>query len=387
VIGLIADQTGSTKPIGNQFIRGAKTAAKLFGPINGRPVKFIVEDGNGFSASTAAAKAIKLKNKDRAVAIIGMAAGECSGAQSVANRVQLPMIGTSCVIQEIVGKNCNPWFYNGDPSPLGLAQAMKVVLPDQVPGLIGSRWAVIGDDPGWSQSVADYWNQVPGAKPAGVEIAPFGTTDWGPYIAKLEATKAKALLLAVSFGVQYPAFLQQANAAGLLDDMRPVAPLGFPENGMVPGYGERASQKTVDALLKVDVVWQYGAPWTEIQKSPQGKKYVDLFYKTYKAPPAAQANMQMNNTWRMLTAIKEVGTDPKKIAEKLATPIKTPYYDKPQGVQSGSRQIDVPAFVTKLKKLPKEQYGVQYANEVQQVIPASKVIGSAQDYGCKLPSL
>lgn len=388
-IGLIADQTGSTKAIGNQFIRGATAAAKVFGPINGRPVKFVVEDGNGFSAATTAAKAIKLKTQDKAVALLGMAAGECSGGLAVAKRIQIPQIGTSCVIQEIVGKDCSPWFLNGDPSPLGLATAMKVVLPKALPGLIGSKWVVIGDDPGWSKSVASYWNEVPGARPAGVEIAPFGTTDWGPYIAKLKASGAKAVLLAVSFGVQYPAFLQQANAAGLMDKMKFVAPLGFPENGMVPGYGERASAATVDALGKVFVVWQYGAPWTYIAKaSPLGKKYVDTFYKMYGAPPAAQANMQMDNTWRMLTAIKAAGPDnPKGIMEYLRkTPVKSPFYSEPIGVQPGGAQLLKPAWVTKFEKLDKKQYGVDHANVIKEIVPAPKVIPSAQEYGCQLGS-
>ncbi len=46
-IGIIADITGSTKTIGDQFINGSEAAAKVFGPVNGRPVKFIVEDGGG----------------------------------------------------------------------------------------------------------------------------------------------------------------------------------------------------------------------------------------------------------------------------------------------------------------------------------------------------
>ncbi len=393
VIGLIADETGSTKAIGDQFIRGALAAAKVFGPINGRPVKFVIEDGNGFSAATTAAKAIQLKTQYHAVALLGMAAGECSGAIAVANRIQIPMIGTSCVIQEDVGKNCNPWFLNGDPSPLGLATAMKVILPKALPGLIGSRWVVIGDDPGWSQSVANYWDQVPGAKPAGVEIAPFGTTDWSPYIAKLQASGANAVLLAISFGVQYPAFLQQANAAGLMDKMKFVAPLGFPEDGMVPGYGELASQMTVDALQKVFVVWQYGAPWTYILNNPalggMGKKFVDTYYKMWGAPPAAQSDMEMDNTWRMLTAIKAVGdpTNAKAIMEYLRRPIQTPFYSEPMSVQPGGVQILKPAWVTKLAKLPHPQYGAAYANEIQQIVPASQVYPSAQVYGCHLGPL
>jgi ABC-type branched-subunit amino acid transport system substrate-binding protein len=219
---------------------------------------------------------------------------------------------------------------------LGLATAMKVVLPKTLPGFIGRKWVVIGDDPGWSASVGQYWDKIPGASTAGIELAPFGTTNWAPYIAKLKASGAQGLLLAISFGVQYPTFMQQANAAGLFKQMKFVAPLGFPEDGMVPGYGETASNKTVAALLKTFVVWQYGAPWTYLIKSPMGKKYVDTYYSMFHSAPPAQANMQMDNTWRMLTAIKEAGPDnPKGIMADLRKPILSPYYTKPIGVQPG----------------------------------------------------
>src|ERR1700690_291717 len=37
-VGIIADLTGSTKTIGEQFINGSEAAAKVFGPIDGRGV-------------------------------------------------------------------------------------------------------------------------------------------------------------------------------------------------------------------------------------------------------------------------------------------------------------------------------------------------------------
>ena len=46
-IGIIADMTGSTKTIGEQFINGSEAAAKVFGPIDGRPVKFVVRGRRG----------------------------------------------------------------------------------------------------------------------------------------------------------------------------------------------------------------------------------------------------------------------------------------------------------------------------------------------------
>jgi len=101
-VGIIADMTGSTKTIGEQFINGSVAAAKVFGPIDGRSVKFVSEDGGDFSASTAAAKVIQLKTQDHATAVLGMASSECEGAISVAGRVQIPMIGNSCSIQDVV---------------------------------------------------------------------------------------------------------------------------------------------------------------------------------------------------------------------------------------------------------------------------------------------
>lgn len=47
-IGLVIDTTGSTKAIGDAFSRGAEAAAKMFGPIDGRPVQFVIENGQGF---------------------------------------------------------------------------------------------------------------------------------------------------------------------------------------------------------------------------------------------------------------------------------------------------------------------------------------------------
>ena len=63
----------------------------------------------------------------------------------------------------------------------------------------------------------------------------------GPNTARLKASGAKAVLLAISWGSQYAAFVDQANAAGLYNQMKIVAPVGFPENSMIQGYGASAS--------------------------------------------------------------------------------------------------------------------------------------------------
>jgi ABC-type branched-subunit amino acid transport system substrate-binding protein len=382
-LGIIADTTGATQTIGDQFINGSEAAAKLFGPINGHAVKFVVQNGGDFSASTTAANVIQLKTQDNVAGVVGFASSECEGAISAANRVQIPMIGNSCSIQQVVGSDCNYWFINGAPSPAEDAKAMAVSAQQQFPGLIGQKWVVIGDDPGWSQSVAQYWDSIPGAKTAGVQIAPFGTVDWTPYIAKLRASGAKAVLVAISWGVQYAAFLQQANAAGLFNQMRIVAPVGFPENSMVPGYGTAATSTTVQALLKTNVLSQYGGSWTYIDQTPLGHSFDQLFYNTYHYPPTTQANVAMADTWMLLSAIKKVGTDNKKLMQALTTQsFQTPYWNKPLSVQAGGRQLNVPAFATKFEKLAHPQYGVSYANKVLFVMPPSSVVGSAESYGC-----
>ena len=386
-VGIIADRTGSAKIVGDQFVNGAKVAGELFGPIDGRPVRFVVEDGGGFSAATSAANVIKLKNQDKAVAVLGFASSECQGATSVANRVQIPMIGNSCSIQDLVGKSCNSWFINGGPSPAMAAKTMAVSAQKQFPGLVGKPWAVIGDDPGWSRSVAEYWGAVPGAKRPDVEIAPFGTVEWGPYIAKLKATGARAALVAISWGVQYGAFMRQADEAGLFEQMEIVAPNGFPENSMIPGYGAKASASTVDALSKAAILAQYGGSWTHTEQNPMGKKFNELFYKTYKYAPTTQANIQMADTWVLLSAIKKVGTDPRKLMDALTTDsFETPYWSEPLKVQAGGRQLEVPSFATKLERLKQPKYGVEYANSVEFVIPPTETVESAKSYGCSLPA-
>jgi ABC-type branched-subunit amino acid transport system substrate-binding protein len=386
-IGIIADRTGSSKTIGDQFINGSEAAAKLFGPIDGRQVHFVVEDGGNFSASASATNVIQLKEQDNAVAVLGFASSECEGAISVANRVQIPMLGNSCSIQDVVGSNCNYWFINGAPSPAVDAKAMAISAQKQFPGLIGKKWVVIGDDPGWSKSVAQYWDAVPGAKSASVQIAPFGTVDWAPYIAKLRASGAKAVLVAVSWGVQYAAFLQQANSSGLFKQMQVVAPVGFPENSAVPGYGAPASASTVAALLKTKVLSQYGGSWTYDETNPTGKAFDQLFYRTFHYPPTTQANVAMADTWMLLSAIKDVGTSSNTLLQKLVTgSFTTPYWSQPLKVQPGGRQLEVPAFATKFVKLSTPQYGVSYANKVLFAMPPSTVVGSASSYGCHVAS-
>lgn len=382
-VGIIADMTGSTKTIGSQFINGSEAAAKVFGRIDGRPVKFVVQNGGDFSASTTAANVIQLKTQDNVAAVLGMASSECEGAISAAGRVQIPMIGNSCSIQDVVGSNCNYWFINGGPSPAEDAKAMAVSAQKQFPGLIGQKWVVIGDDPGWSQSVAQYWDSVPGARHAGVEIAPFGTVDWTPYIAKLKASGARAVLVAISWGVQYAAFLQQAHAAGLFSQMQIVAPVGFPENSMVPGYGTAASNSTVQALLATKVLSQYGGSWTYVDQTPTGQRFDQVFFNSYGYPPTTQANIAMADTWVLLSAIKAVGTDPHKLMQALTTrSFQTPYWTQPLSVQSGGRQLNIPAFATKFEKLGTPKYGVSYANKVLFVMPPSSVVGSGTSYGC-----
>lgn len=388
-IGILADLSGATKTIGTQFVNGSIAAAKVFGPVNGRTVKFVVGAGQDFSASAAAAKVLQLKEQDNVSAVVGFASSECLGAASVANRAQIPMIGNSCSIQQIVGPACNYWFINGGQNPAEAAKGFAASAAKQFPGLIGEKWVVVGDDPGWSDSIAQYWDAIPGATHAGVEVAPFGTTNWAPYIAKLRASGARAVLLAVSWGAQYVAFLQQADAEGLFDQMAIVAPNGFPENSMVPGYGAPASSATVDALLKAKILTQYGGSWTYLMKTPMGTKFVNMFYKLYGYPPTTQANVAMVDTWILLSAMKQVGTDPRAVMAKLTTAsFTTPYYSEPVQVQPGGRQLELPMFATKFVKLGRPEYGVQYANKVLFTIPGSQAVGSAASYGChvKAPS-
>jgi ABC-type branched-subunit amino acid transport system substrate-binding protein len=215
-----------------------------------------------------------------------------------------------------------------------------------------------------------------------VEIAPFGTTDWAPYIAKLKASGAAAVLLAVSWGAQYTSFVQQAMAQGLYDSMQVVAPVGFPDE-MLPGYGADGSEKTVQALQQTKVLAEFGGSWTFESQYPDRKKFNQLYYDMYKHPPTTQANLAMASAWMLFDAMNKAGTDPQKLMEALTTEsFQTPYSKEALKVQPDGRQVEMPMYATKLVKLPAKQYGVDYANETLFTMPSDQVVDSAADLGC-----
>ena len=115
-----------------------------------------------------------------------------------------------------------------------------------------------------------------------------------------------------------------------------------------------------------------------------GRRFNALFYKTYHYPPTTQANVAMADTWMMLEAIKQAGTtSAKPLMQKLTTgSFQTPYWTKPLSVQADGRQLNVPTFAAKIVKLPKQQYGVDYAVKVLFTMPPSQTVGTAGSYGC-----
>ena len=346
-------------------------------------MKFVPEDGGDFSASTAAAKIIQLKAQYNATAVLGMASSECEGAISVANRVQIPMIGNSCSIQDVVGSDCNYWFINGAPLAGRGREGDGDLRPEAVPRPDRPE---VGGDRGRPRLEPE--------RRAVLGLGPRRPARWRAdrpvRHRRLDAVhrqdqgqRRQAVLVAISWGVQYAAFLQQAKAAGLFSQMQIVAPVGFPENSMVPGYGTAASGSTVQALLATKVLSQYGGSWTYVDQTALGKRFNQQFYKSYHYPPTTQANVAMADTWMLLSAIKAVGTGSHTLMQALTTrSFQTPYWTQPLRVQPGGRQLEVPAFATKFEKLAQPQYGVSYANKVLFVLPPSSVVGSATSYGC-----
>jgi branched-chain amino acid transport system substrate-binding protein len=379
-IGIIAPQTGSIKIIGDQLIHALQAARVAYGDINGRKVEYVIEDAGNFEQDKAAAQIQKLVQQDHVVAVLGLTAGECLGGLSVADRVQVPMIGSNCVVQQPVAEDCNKWFIGLSPAPSMIAKAMAPSAERQFPDLIGKPWIVLGDDPGWSQAMSDAWTTVPGSNVVSTEIAPFGTTDWAPYIQKLEASHAGAVLLSVSWGDQYVAFLQQANAAGLFEKMSVVAPVGFPEWMLL-------DPKTAAAAQKLEILTQWGGSWDYENQQPARKAYNEAFYKLYNTAPTTQGNWSMATAYMLFDAIAKVGTDNEKLIDELTTDkFDTPLWEKPIFVQPGGRQVEVPMFAGKVATLPQPKYGVTSYVKTLFTIPPEVTLDSASDLGCNLSS-
>lgn len=371
-IGVLTVRSGPAKPIGDDILAGIETAAKMYGPVLGRPVELVVEDSL-FNPQQAVTKATKLVQQNQVSAILGTSTIETLALLSVADRLGVPIITSNSGSAAITRDRCNKWVFRTNAEDLMSVVSLQELVRE-TPRLQKAKWFTLGHDYPWSRLVASSVKGVKDLEYVGEAFAPLDTTDWAPFIAKARAAGATAVIMPVTLGVPLLQFIQQANEFGLTKEAVLVSPIGLPD-WVVAKLGP-ISTNVVSAGS-----W---AAWRYEENNPATKAFNEAFYKMHGRVAGMQALQSASAALMLFNAMTKAGsTDPAAVVSALETiEVKTPV--GPLKFQPSGRQALVPLFLGPYEKLDQPRYGATFGQRAE-ALPASKSLPkSAAEYGCKL---
>jgi branched-chain amino acid transport system substrate-binding protein len=381
-IGLVLPQSGPLSVVGAKIKQGFDTAQAMLGPImlggEERAVEFVVEQASGESwdPGLAAAACLKLKQAG-VVAISGLGGGEGEGCNSVAGRIQIPIIGMNLTTAGVITDKCTKWFVAFSYSPQMSGRAFQVVAKDKFSDVLTEPWWVVSDAPDWGRDLALALKDAAQLDYKTIDIAPPGTTDWAPFLTKMRASGAPVGMVITSWGDQYLAFIRQAADFGVDQRMRLIAPVGVPEWLLYqPGVA--------DALATWTIPMQWGAIWTYEDNWPMLKEFNEKHFELFGEPPSGQGLYGAGSYFMLWNAINAAGSvEAEAILDKLLTEaVDTPVWERPLSVDLPGRQVALPIFVTQVEKLAEQQYGVEFAHTATKVLTYEETRVSPEELGC-----
>ena len=372
-IGILTIRSGPATPVGDDLVAGIETATRMFGPVLGRPIEFVIEDSL-WNAQQAVTKATKLVQQNRVAAILGTSTVETLALTPVADRLGVPIITSNSGGSAITRQNCTKWIFRTNPDDHMSLVALKHLI-DKTPKLKSAKWFTLGHDYPFTRIVSGTVKSAAGANYVGDAAAPLDTVDWAPFIARVRASGATTVMLALTLGTPYLQFVQQANEFGLLKEVSLMAPLGLPD-WLVAKLGPLSTN------ISSAGSW---AAWRYEDIEPATKAFNDTFYKMH-GRVAGMQSVQVGSAAMMLySAIAKAGTtNPDAVVRALETvEVRTPV--GPLKFQPGGRQALVNIFLGPYEAVTPSRYGAEYAQRVDEALPASRTLPeSAAETGCKL---
>ena len=373
-VGVLTARSGPGAPVGEEIYTGIQTAIAMYGPVLGRQIKLVVED-SAWNSQLAVTKATKLVQQDHVVAILGTSTVESLALLPLLDRLRVPVVTSNSGGAAMTRDKCSKWFFRTNPEEVMSETSLKVLF-ESGPNLKNATWFTVGNDYGWSRMVGESAKRVPGLKYAGETYAQLDTTDWAPYIAQIQKAGATAVLMPVTFGVQLVDFVRQATQFGLTKNAVLVAPIGLPD------WAANEIGEPVTHVLSMGS-W---AAWGYEDKEPTGtaRRFNEAYFQQQKRVAGMQAIQAGTAALMLFDAIAKAGsTEPSAVVKgleqvNLATPLGMLRF------QPGGRQAESPLFLGPYVHLTTPRYGSQYAQKVEDVVPASKSLISAKEAGCHL---
>ncbi|MDE2573109.1 MAG: ABC transporter substrate-binding protein [bacterium] len=311
-IGETDELTGTYAALGKSQQRGIQLAMEKWnakGGVIGRKVELVTED-NQADPGVAVQKARKLVNSDKCVALIGTVSSavalSTSNAAASLNTVFLDAGGHA---DNITGKNCHWTTFQACHTTWALTHANGFSVAEKY----GKKWYLITPDYAFGHALATGYADVikhVGGSIVENDLTPLGTTDFSPYLTKVDAKKPDCLLILLN-GNDYVNCMKQANSFGLLKK--------------IPVAGPYAELETLWALPPVARVGFWGTEWyykgTDVlgAGNSEAREFVAEYRKRFGTPPTARSCFGYVSMDRLLWAFNEAKTtDSIKVAKTLA---------------------------------------------------------------------
>jgi branched-chain amino acid transport system substrate-binding protein len=289
-IGVPASLSGTTALLGSEFADASTFAMEEInakGGVLGRKVEVIIRDTAG-NAGQASTRAKELIENDKVDFMCGVNLG-----------------GEVLAVHEQTYPKKMIFMANSmsDPIPAVPTFSKYTFHPDLAPYMMGSvvgRYAAKNLGKRWYFLIADYafgWQNYDGFSRAlqaekgenlGVSPAPFGTTDFSTYIAKIMAAKPE-VLITVNSGSDQVNSWKQLREFGAFDTMKIVAALFMPATIWSMG---------------VDVVMGGCGGATFWWEAPETKEVSDRFWKRFNRAPTDDALSQYESVMELCDAAK-----------------------------------------------------------------------------------
>ncbi|MDE2571750.1 MAG: ABC transporter substrate-binding protein [bacterium] len=310
-IGQLAELTGVYVDISQPEVHGAQFALEKWnakGGVMGRKVERIVEDDQN-DPGVAVQKVRKLVNQDKVAALIGTVNSAIAlSASGAANSLGALYIVTGGHTDAVTGEKCHWDVFRTCHTSWQETQASGYSIAKK----FGKKWYLMTPDYAFGHSLAAGYAAV--IKQLGGEIVendltPLGTSDFSPYLTKIEPKKPDAIIVLLA-GADFVNFLKQASSYGLLKKF----PVAGPQAELEP-FLELPPESRVGYW---GVEWYYNSPLVFGKGNSEAAKFVKEYRARHKVPPSARSAFGYVSMDRMLWAMNEAKSlDPVKIARKL----------------------------------------------------------------------
>jgi branched-chain amino acid transport system substrate-binding protein len=333
--------TGPVAGFGRHSLWGLELAAKRInaaGGIAGRPVELLVEDDAGKPAD-----AVRLMRKhilrDKADFIIGgVSSAETIPMCPVAEELETLFMVTVAESPIVTSEKCNKYTFRLTPDA---RQKAKAMAPFMVKELGIKKWQIIYWDMAWGEGMRDEFNNQ--LKKLGGEIvnaipSPIGTTDFAPYLAKLQpADKAPGVIHSVA-GLDSVRLDKAIGEFGLQKKYKLV---GHCCTMFADVFDEIAP--AIDGVFIIDQYPDLRIPPTDTAWDMQFHKEFLEISKTI--PPESHSWSSFESLYVVKKAVEEVGYKSKKDTMKIIEAIEGqvggkspdfpqgPYYNRPEDHQ------------------------------------------------------